>query len=225
MGKARSLDDPAFPFTDSPLPGDLLLAELIHRSANDLAVACAEVHIASKSATLAEARDRLATVAARLQALASIQCLLQRPRTATIDLGKQLCELCNLQAEARFADQGAFIHLRSCDIMLEASRGWALLMVVSELLTNAARHAFTEPGGLVQVELVKEDHEIICLVSDNGIGSRSAERGTGTAVLTELALRAGIALVPFLCDTGSSFQLRLPVAEGECLRDPGTASW
>jgi len=223
--KARSPDDPAFPSTDSPLPSDFLLAEFIHRSANDLAIACAEVHIASKSATLAGARDRLAAVAARLHALASIQCLLQRPRTAAIDLGKQLGELCHLQAEARFACQGAFIHLRSCDIMLEASRGWALLMIVSELLTNAARHAFTEPGGLVQVELMKEGHEIICLVSDNGIGSQSAEGGTGIAVLAELASRAGIALAPFPCDTGSSFQLRLPVAEAECLRDRGTASW
>jgi len=222
--RKRALDDPAFPFTNGPLPGDLLLAELAHRSANDLAIASAEVHIASKSETLAEVRDRLATVATRLHALGSIQCLLQRPRTAAIDLGERLCELCTLQAEARFADQGAFIHLRSCDIMLEASRGWALLMIVSELLTNAARHAFTEPGGLVQVELRKEDHEIICRVSDNGIGSQSANGGTGTAVLAELALGAGIALTPFPCDTGSSFQLRLPVAAGEGLRHRGTAS-
>jgi len=140
-----------------------------------------------------------------------------------MDLGDALCELCHLQAEARFADQGAFIHLRSCDILLDTARGWALLMIVSELLTNAARHAFTEPGGLVQVELMAGEGEITCLVRDNGIGHRSAQRRTGSALLARLAGEAGISITVLPCEIGSSFELRLPVTEGKTSAIPGVA--
>jgi hypothetical protein len=67
---------------------DLLLAEFIHRSANDLAVACAEVRIASRVVTPPSARVRLERVVTRLQALAAIQRLLQPRRTPAIELGK-----------------------------------------------------------------------------------------------------------------------------------------
>lgn len=215
----RSADDPASSGAGNALASDLLLAEFIHRSANDLAVACAEVHVASRSPTLSGTRDRLAVVTTRLHTLASIQRLLQRPRTMAMNMGNALCELCHFQAEARFADQGAFIHLRSCDIMLDASRGWALLMIVSELLTNAARHAFAEPGGLAQVELIAGEREITCLIRDNGIGRRSAEQRTGSALVARLALEAGISLEVLPSEIGSSFELRLPVTQGDRLRE------
>lgn len=191
---------------------DLLLAEFIHRTANDLAVACAEVHVASRLPSLAAVRDRLDITVGRLHALASIQRILQPPCDDDIDIGDALCDLCQYQAEARFADQGAFIQLRTCEGRLDATRGAALLMIVSELLTNAARHAFDGPGGLVEIDVTKLGDSIRCRISDNGVGFEigGGKGGVGTALIAELARSAGIGFTMPASNTGMRFELSAP---------------
>ncbi|MCX8478022.1 MAG: sensor histidine kinase [Sphingomonas sp.] len=192
-------------------PSDLLLAEFIHRAANDFAIASIEVCNASKLASYAAVQDHLELVGARLQALASIQRLLQPPGEAPIHLGDRLCELCHYYAEARFAGQGAFVRLRTVEAWADPGPGWALLLIVSELLTNAARHAFRAPGGLVEIELARDGDMIRCEIADNGvgIGQETAARRGGTALIAELARSADIAFVLQPRDRGSGFELRL----------------
>ncbi|EJL20402.1 sensor histidine kinase [Novosphingobium sp. AP12] len=191
----------------------LLLAEYIHRSANDFAVACAEVTVAGRQPTLASTRDRLETLTDRLYSLASIQRLLQPPRADAVDLANQLGDLCHHHAQARFAEQGVFVQLRANDIEVDAERGWALLMIVSELLTNAARHAYVQPGGLVKVDIVRRGDEVICLVSDDGIGMPQAKPvgRAGTAIVAELARGAGIEFNSHPCQVGTTVELRMPI--------------
>jgi two-component sensor histidine kinase len=197
----------------SGLAHDLVLAEYIHRCANDFAVACAEVHVAGREATLERARDRLGVVVDRLYALTQIQRLLQPPRAATIDLGPALTELCRHHAQARFAEQGVFVHLRAAEVQVDASRGWALLMIVSELLTNAARHAFGAPGGLVKVDTMRIGDDLVCLVADDGVGiaRNQARARAGTAIVAALARQADIALVSREGRVGTLFELRMPI--------------
>lgn len=190
----------------------LLLAEFIHRSANDFAVACAEVCVARRMPTLERARDRLEILMERLLSLASIQRLLQCPNAAEIDLGKALCELCHHHAQARFAEQGVFVRVRCDDVSVDSRRGWALLMIVSELLTNAARHAFDGPRGLVDVILADRDGEIRCVVHDDGVGASAAKAspGAGTAIVDALARDAGIRCQGVSCAKGTMIELRMP---------------
>jgi two-component sensor histidine kinase len=170
-------------------------------------------------------QDRLARAATRLHALASIQRILQPPREDPIDLGNHLCELCHYQAEARFAEQGAFIRLQACEVVLDAERGWALLAIVSELLTNAARHAFDGRGGLVRIELTRGGGTILCRISDNGVGvvAIRRERRMGTAIVEELARDAGIDFRMLLRDTGTAFELRLVVSGHTMSAETGRA--
>lgn len=192
---------------------ELLLAEYIHRTANDFATASAEIRIASRMPTPSAVKDRLAQAATRLHALASIQRILQPPREASIDLGNCLCELCCHLAEARFAERESFIRLQTCEAVLDAERGWALLAIVSELLTNAARHAFDSPGGLVRIEVTRRGDTILCRISDNGVGLAAAGREPrmGTAIVEALARGAGIDLLMLPRDTGTAIELSLIV--------------
>lgn len=194
-------------------PHRLLLAEFIHRSANDFAVACAEVHLARRAVTFGDARDRLALVFERLHALASIQRVLQAPRDAQMNFGRKLCELCHYHAQARFAEQGVLVSVRASDITVDSRRGWFLLMILSELLTNAARHAFDSPGGMVNIALASRDGEICCLVTDdgNGIATGSVMSGLGSAIITALAREAGIQCNLLSCRIGTSVELRMPI--------------
>jgi len=206
----------SFNETATPMRGvlahHLLLNEFIHRSANDFAVACAEVHVAARDVVAPAAHDRLAIVVERLQALASIQRLLQPRSEPVIDLGNALCELCHYHAQARFAEQGVFVCLRASDVLIDAERGWVILVIVSELLTNAARHAFHEPGGLVHVSVARSGRELICAVRDDGVGIRSAraKARTGTAIIAELARVAQIEFRRRPCAVGAMFELRMP---------------
>ena len=192
---------------------ELLLAEYIHRTANDFATAGAEIQAASRMPTLSAVQERLAQAAARLHALASIQRILLPPREASIDLGNCLGELCYYLAEARFAEGGSLIRLHSCEVVLDAERGWAMLAIVSELLTNAARHAFHSPGGLVRIELTRRGDTILCRISDNGVGlaARRGEPRTGTTIVEALARGAGIDLLMLPRDAGAAIELRLVV--------------
>lgn len=190
----------------------LLLAEFIHRSANDFAVACAEICSAKQSATLDAMRDRLETATERMFALASIQRLLQRPNEDSINLGSKLCELCHHHAQARFAEQGVFVRVRPADVSIDSARGWVVLMIVSELLTNSARHAFEAPGGMVDVVLSQTDGEIRCVVSDDGVGIRPTRTspGAGSTIIAALARETGILCGPAESAVGTKMQLRLP---------------
>ena len=214
MSVARAPDENAKARLTGPSAAALLLAEYIHRTANDFATACAEIRVASRMPTPSAVQDRLAQAATQLHALASIQRILQPPREASIDLGNRLCELCHYQAEARFAEQGAFIRLQTCEVVLDAERGWALLAIVSELLTNTARHAFEDPGGQVLIELTRSGGAILCRISDNGVGIGAVrrERRTGAAIVEELARGAGIDFLMLPRDTGTTFELRLVVS-------------
>ncbi len=202
-------------------PHALLLAEFIHRSANDFAIACAEVNVARRADTFDGARDRLAIVGDRLLSLASIQRLLQVPGTAIMDLGSTLCELSHHHAQARFAEQGIFVRICAAKVSIDSRRGCTMLMIVSELLTNAARHAFASPGGMVDILLTSSDGEILCRVTDDGIGIQPARAmsGTGSAIVTALALQAGIQLSALACSVGTSVELRMPI---ELVVTPGS---
>lgn len=213
----------AFSFGEaSEQTSDLLLAEFIHRAANDFAVASAEVHVASRLQSLAEVRDRLEVTAARFHALASIQRILLPGGSDAIDIGDALCDLCQYQADARFADQGAFVQLRTCEGLVEAKRATAFLMIVSELLTNAARHAFDGPGGLVEIEVTRLDDSIRCRISDNGTGIAVKDRksGNGTAIVSELARRADITITDLACATGTRCELKVPCVRATTATPP-----
>ena len=49
--------------------------------------------------------------------------------------------------------QGIELELASRPLKLRSERCWKLGLIVSELITNSARHAFGDRGGTIQVEL------------------------------------------------------------------------
>lgn len=58
------------------------------------------------------------------------------------------------------------------DLRLDRERSTALFRVLQEALTNVARHA---QATRVQIQLVKQDHQVILQISDNGRGISDAE--------------------------------------------------
>ena len=59
-------------------------------------------------------------------------------------------------------------------------------MIVYELVTNAARHAFGNGNGQVRVELSRAGKLVECRVVDNGSAPTSVRRGRGLKIVDEL---------------------------------------
>lgn len=71
---------------------------------------------------------------------------------------------------------------------LPAAQCHRLALMLTELVTNAAKHAFpNKSGALIRIELVSRDGAWLCTVADNGIGATGPLQGTGSRILEGLA--------------------------------------
>ena len=59
-------------------------------------------------------------------------------------------------------------------------------MILYELITNAARHAFCGRTGQIRVELMHAGEFIECKVLDNGSARETVRRGRGLTIVEEL---------------------------------------
>jgi two-component sensor histidine kinase len=107
------------------------------------------------------------------------------------------------------------------DLRLEGERCWKLGLIVSELLTNVARHAqFDARHPELRVELKLAGNVISCRVADNGSAPEPIRRGRGLAIIGELASSLGGRVHTSCAADGSSFLLTFPLTEAE-RRAPG----
>ena len=81
------------------------------------------------------------------------------------------------------------------DGALSAMQGHRLGLIVSELITNAAKHAFPDnKGGLIRIEALNCNHCWCFTVTDNGHGYAGSSQGTGRRLLDRLARSIGAEL-------------------------------
>jgi two-component sensor histidine kinase len=148
-----------------------LLGELAHRTANDLCSASTTVRQVRRHAWGPEQRQILDQLESQLDALGEIQRLMQAPvGEGMVDLGRQVAALCQAMVAARYAEQNISVLARVEDVVLDADQAWRILMIVAELLANAARQAFDHDGGTVLVDLSAREDAVICAIRDDGRG-------------------------------------------------------
>jgi two-component sensor histidine kinase len=107
-------------------------------------------------------------------------------------------------------------------VMLEVDRAISLALIVSELITNALRHAYAgKLAGEVRVDAAAEANDIVLTVRDFGAGFDAATRrpGLGSRVTSSLATKIGCALqVQSRPAEGTCVTLRLRAAEAASLQ-------
>jgi two-component sensor histidine kinase len=102
------------------------------------------------------------------------------------------------------------------DLRLEGERCWKLGLMVSELLTNVARHArFDARDPELRVELMLAGNVVKCKVSDNGSAPEPIRRGRGLAIIGELAGSLGGRVHTSCAADGYSFLLTFPLIAAE----------
>jgi two-component sensor histidine kinase len=165
----------------------LLLSELTHRVNNEFASAIGVVSLAAARSKNGEVKDALAAVADSLQHYALVHHALQIPEYRTrVDAAAYLRQLCLSLSRSKLDSQSIKLVLVDHPIFVQSDRCWQLGMIVFELITNAARHAFNERGGEIRVELFPSGSLVECHVSDNGSAPAEFRPGRGLKIIEAL---------------------------------------
>jgi two-component sensor histidine kinase/PAS domain-containing protein len=193
---------------------EILVREADHRIKNSLQLVISLLSVQLRSiadpvvaAALRGAITRVGAIAASHKALQASEDLKE------VDLGSTLADLCAHFAE--LAPGVAILCRPPAGLLLDADRAIPLALAVSEVLTNALRHAF--PGrmaGEVVVEAARHPAELMVRVSDDGIGMkpRPDGEGLGSRIIRSLTARLGATIVvESRPQTGTTVTLRLPL--------------
>ena len=152
---------------------DNLLREVNHRIKNSLQLVSSLLALQARSAKNAEIRAHLAAAGLRVSAIGRAhQRLYQTNELGTIDLGGYLRRLCEDIAES-LMDEGTkpTLIVDAPQLSLPTDHAISVGLIVSELITNAMKHAYDGAKGTVEVKLHSGDQDgLVLSVVDDGKG-------------------------------------------------------
>lgn len=181
--------------TAIPQPdGSLALSEANHRFLNTLAALGGFLRRDFARFDDPAIREAVAAYSKRIQAFASVHRTLGVDTAAElVDAAERLARLCAELCAAHLAPRGLYCEFKSDPGLLPHDTCQKLSLIVVELVTNAAKHAFVgRADGRVSVCLRRTPETWICLVVDNGSGFRQAAAvGDGLSLVRGLARALG----------------------------------
>jgi two-component sensor histidine kinase len=171
----------------------LLLSELVHRLTNDLTAAVGLIDLASLRAGTTDSRRTLEAVSKSLASFARVHQALEAPRLRTqMDARPYLRRLCDSIRTAKLQQRGVKLRYVDQTLLIDSEKCWKLAMILFELITNSAKHAFPVAAGTIKVEVCRVGQAVRCRVQDDGSSlSRSVEPGTGLSIVNALARELG----------------------------------
>jgi two-component sensor histidine kinase len=167
----------------------LLLREITHRINNELTSTISFISLTVARSDNRDVKAALTGVMEHLYDHARIYRALQMPTADRwIDATAYLRELCQAISRAKLQHNGIELLLVEHPIRLSSMQSWRLGMIVSEFITNSCRHAFTEKGGTIRIELRKRGPYAECRVTDDGSSLKIVRSGHGLKIVQQLAL-------------------------------------
>jgi two-component sensor histidine kinase len=197
--------------------GSLLLRELNHRIKNELTSAIYTVSVKAVRSDSMAVKAALLDVVDLLHQCADVHRALQMPDQGRLtDAARYLQQLCFSITKYRLDRLAIRVLFSANNLRLEGERCWKLGLIVSELLTNVARHAqFDARHPELRVELLLAGNVVKCRVADNGSAPEPIRRGQGLAIIGELASSLGGRIHTSCAADGSFFLLTFPLTEVE----------
>lgn len=180
---------------------DLLLRELNHRVKNNFQMVASLLDLQRRRAADPATNAALGDALRRVHAMGQAHSYLYSPSDAVeaIDLAGYLAELCDNLSDSLLLTGLVRLEHDLTTWHVSRDRAVALGLVVNELVTNAAKHAF--PGGragTIQVRLKPTDAGLELVVADDGVGLPPADKaktsGLGRRLVESFARQAGAAM-------------------------------
>jgi two-component sensor histidine kinase len=190
----------------------ILLRELIHRINNEFSSLIGAVSRTAARSVNHEVKVALAHIIELLSHYAELHRALQMPDNDThIDAAAYLENLCQSISRSKLDGMKIDLVLTASPLRLPSEGCWRLGMIVYELVTNAARHAFGNGKGEIRVEIARARRSVECRVTDNGSAPAIVQRGRGLRIVDELVKGLDGRIYQKFGHTGSRSILTFPV--------------
>ncbi|MGX9856106.1 sensor histidine kinase [Limimaricola variabilis] len=152
---------------------DLLMAEVHHRTKNNLALVTGLMRLSRSAAKTEETREVLRDLELRVKAITALHDRLQR--AAGADSTPLLPLLRDVAEQTRQAfstpDQEVAVAVTGEALSLSGNAATDLALAAGELMTNACKHAFAgRDKGRLHVALAREEGMLKLTVADDGCG-------------------------------------------------------
>jgi two-component sensor histidine kinase len=168
---------------------ELLVSEAYHRMKNTLTLLGAWLRLDLASAGSADFPEAVARFERRILGFAKLyEVLSDKPEDGITSIGEYIERLCGALTAAILEPTGVRCELAIQDGVLASNQCQRLGLIIAELVTNAAKHAFPDhSAGLIRVEARYRDGFWHCTVADNGIGATNSLQGSGVRIIEDLA--------------------------------------
>ncbi|OSJ32118.1 histidine kinase [Bradyrhizobium japonicum] len=145
----------------------MLTREMSHRVKNSLASVVGLLRVQGRNADSEDVRNALKDAASRITTIAQVHDHLWRStRIGFVDIADFAGELCRKLQET-------IAHKVSCafdPLMISADKAIPLGLLINEIVTNSAKHAYPEGAGEIRISGERRGSELHVRVSDQGIG-------------------------------------------------------
>jgi two-component sensor histidine kinase len=190
----------------------LALREIDHRTKNNFQIAVGLLDIQGRNATDPALRSALGRAAARLQAIGGVykNLALSSADLKVIRLHDYLDDICGRVREGLLSPS-IRLELKADPVMAPHDQAIRIGLIINELVTNAAKHAFPDGIGHVSVALDDLGTSLRLTVSDDGTGFDQEQGGDGLgARMIQMLARQLNAHVTSRSDTGTSYVFAIP---------------
>jgi two-component sensor histidine kinase len=163
-------------------------AGLDHRIKNELASAICAISAKAMQSDSVAVKTALLDVVDHLHQWADVHRALHMPAQGRLtDAARYLQQVCFSITKYRLASLAIRVLFSADDLRLEGERCWKLGLIVSEIVTNVARHAqFDGRHPELRVKLMLTGKVVKCVVSDNGSALEPIRHGQGLTIVGEL---------------------------------------
>ena len=181
---------------------DLLMREVDHRVKNSLALVRSILNLQGRTEADESARGAIQRASQRVASIAAVhERLYKGAQSGRLDVCAYLGALCGDLAGSVGEDAGVTITVACEPLEIDADEANVIGLMVTELVTNAVRHAFGGDGGGVRVSMERhgEDDGFCLTVQDDGRGlpdgfDAGAGSGLGMRVVGAYARKHGWSL-------------------------------
>ena len=164
-----------------------------HRFANTLTLLVSQFRGDPESSESPQFRDLIARTEARIVAFGNLhRSLMVGAANTCISVQDYVEHLCRSLSEAILEPMGVCCEVAVDTGTLPTVRCELLGLVIAELVTNSAKHAFpNRDDGVVHVKLGRKGQSWVCIVSDNGEVACPTPQGVGTKIVGRLVRLLG----------------------------------
>jgi len=146
----------------------MLVREASHRVKNNLTILSSLLTMKARSSKNPQEATALSDASDRVIAVARTHDRLWRDAgNSTIDLSALAADLCQTLSQ-QLVHMDIRCDAEAVEVSPDLAASFALL--VTELVTNAAKHAYGQGGGVVHVQLTTDGSTRLLQVSDEGVG-------------------------------------------------------